>query len=87
MKKDLQDLWFDYIIEFPIERNEKERATIEEWSKKEKDFRSFLNEEQLKFLEEYDNAVSAVGRISEKNAFLKGVRFATRFIFEALKDC
>lgn len=86
MKKDLQDLWFDYIIEFPLERNEKEKDTIEEWSKKEKDFHSSLNEEQLKILEEYDNAVSAVGRISEKNAFIKGVRFATRFIFEALKD-
>lgn len=84
MRENLEDLWFDYLIEFPIERNEREKTTIKEWLNKEKYFRSNLNEEQIAILEEYDDALSAVNRISEKNAFIKGVLFATRFIFEAL---
>lgn len=84
MRKDLEDLWYYYLIEVPIKRNSKENATIKKWSEKEDYFRSKLNEEQRGALEEYDKAVSEVGRISEKNAFVKGVMFATRFIFEAL---
>lgn len=86
MKKNLEDLWFNYLIEAPIKRSDKEKTAIKEWSKKEEYFHSKLDEEQMKILEEYDNAVSAVGRISEKNAFVKGVKFATRFIFEAFYD-
>lgn len=84
MRQVLEDLWYYYLIEAPMERNDKEKAIISEWSEKENYFRSKLNEEQLKFLNEYDDAVSQVGRISEKNAFLKGVMFATRFLVEAL---
>lgn len=84
MRKDLEDLWFNYLIELPIVRSEKEKTTIKEWSQKEKYFRSKLNKEQIEILDEYDDALSAVSRISEKNAFIKGVMFATRFIFEAL---
>lgn len=84
MRKELEDLWFYYLIEFPLKRSDKEKATIDNWSKQEDYFRSKLNDEQLEFLEEYDNAVAEVGRISEKNAFFKGVKFATQFIFEAL---
>lgn len=84
MRKDLEDLWFYYLIEVPIKRSSKENDIINEWSRKEEYFHSKLDEEQLKILEEYDNAVSAMSRISEKNAFIKGVMFATRFIFEAL---
>lgn len=84
MRKGLEDLWFYYLIEVPIKRSSKENKTIKEWSEKEEYFRSRLNDEQLAVLAEYDNAVSEVSRISEKNAFIKGVMFATRFIFEAL---
>lgn len=35
-------------------------------------------------MEEYDDAVSEMNSISEKNAFIKGVMFATKFIFQAL---
>lgn len=83
MPKDLEKLWFNYLIEFPIKRSDEEKNTINKMSEKDKLFRSSLNEEQIRILNEYDNTVSQVGRISEKNAFLKGVMFATRFIFEA----
>lgn len=84
MKKYLENLWFNYLIEIPIARSEKEKTIINNWSEKEKYFRSILNEEQIKAFNEYDNALSMVSRISEKNAFVKGVMFATQFLFEAL---
>lgn len=84
MRKDLEDLWFYYLIEVPIKRSSKEKATIKGWAEKEQYFRSRLNDEQLAVLAEYDNAVSEVSRISEKNAFIKGVKFTARFFIEAL---
>lgn len=86
MRQDLEDLWNYYLIEVPIKNNKRETLTIEAFSKKEKLFRSKLTQEQLKALEEYDDAVSSVGRITERHAFIKGVMFATRFIFQAMYD-
>lgn len=86
MRQDLEDLWNYYLIEVPIKNNKREKLTIEAFSKKEKQFRSKLTQEQLKALEEYDDAVSSVGRITERHAFIKGVMFATRFIFQAMYD-
>lgn len=48
--------------------------------------RAKLNDEQKELLEEYDNAISETNGISEKYAFIKGVRFATRLTFEAFCD-
>lgn len=84
MQKDLENLWFNYLIEIPIKRSAEEIAAINELSEKEKYFRSILNEEQLTVFTEYDNFLSKVSRISEKNAFIKRIMFATRFIFQAL---
>lgn len=84
MRENLDDLWFNYLIESPVQLNEKEKTTIKEWSKQEKYFRSKLNEKQIELFEEYDKSLSNVNRISEKNAFIKGVMFATHFLFEAL---
>ncbi len=86
MRQDLEDLWNYYLIEVPIKNNKREKLMIEDFSKKEKEFRAILTQEQLKALEEYDDAVSSVGRITERHAFIKGVMFATRFIFQAMYD-
>lgn len=86
MKNILENLWFNYIIEIPMKKTNKEKETISEWSKKEDCFYSMLDKEQISVFEDYDNALSQVNRITEKNAFLKGVIFATRFIIEALYD-
>ena len=48
--------------------------------------RSKLNDEQKELLEKYDNAVCETSRMSEKYAFIKGVRFTTRIILEAMCD-
>lgn len=86
MRQDLEDLWNYYLIEAPIKNTKKEDILIRDYSKKENKFRSRLTDEQIGFLDEYDKAVSEISRISERHAFIKGVMFATRFVFQALCD-
>ncbi len=86
MRRDLEDLWNYYLIEVPIKNTKKEDILVKNYTKSEDIFRSKLSDEQIVFLEEYDRAVSELGRISERHAFIKGVMFATRFIFQALYD-
>lgn len=86
MKENLEDLWFYYLIEVPIKKTDKEKEIIKNWSEKENCFKAKLTREQIEMFEEYDNSLSQVNRITEKNAFMKGIMFATRFIFEAMCD-
>lgn len=84
MKNELEKLWYSYIIEEVSKRNDQEKEIIRNWSAKETDFRAKLNDEQKALLEEYDAAVCKMSGTSEKNAFIKGVKFTTRFFIEAL---
>lgn len=86
MRKELEELWQYYIIEVPLQRTDDEKEIISKYGKAEKILRAKLNDEQKELLEEYDNAISETNSISERYAFVKGVRFATRLIFEALCD-
>ncbi len=86
MREDLNDLWNYYLIEVPLKNTEKEELLVKRYSKQEDKFRSKLTDEQIVFLEEYDNAVSELNRISERHAFIKGIMFATRFIFQAMYE-
>ena len=86
MRRDLEDLWNYYLIEVPIKNTKKEDILVKKYAKVEDAFRSKLSSEQIVFLEEYDDAVSELNRISERHAFIKGIMFATRFIFQALYD-
>lgn len=86
MRKELEELWQYYLIEVPLQRNEKEKEIIREYGEAEEKLRAKLNDEQKELLEEYDNSVSETNSISERYAFIKGVRFAIRLIFEAFCD-
>lgn len=84
LEKELEKLWHSYIIEETSKRNDQETELIKNWSAKESNFRAKLNQEQLKLLEEYDAAVCKMSSATEKNAFVKGVKFTARFFIEAL---
>lgn len=47
MRKNLEVLWFDYLIEFPIARSKKEKTTIDKWSKKKNIFVQSLTKNKL----------------------------------------
>ena len=86
MRQDLEDLWNYYLIEVPIKNTKKEDILIKKYSKSEDKFRSKLTDDQIIFLDEYDDAVSERNRINERHAFIKGIMFATRFIFQAMYE-
>lgn len=86
MRKELEELWQYYLIEVPLQRNDRENEIINNYRKTEDVFRAELNGEQKDLLEEYDKSIFETNSISERYAFIKGVRFATRLIFEAFCD-
>ena len=86
MKKELEQLWYSYIAETGTVRTESDRAIIRNLSVKDEQLRSKLNQEQTNPLEEYDKAFTATYNLLEKDAFIKGIKFATRFLFESLCD-
>ncbi|MBR5321031.1 MAG: hypothetical protein IKU41_04245 [Clostridia bacterium] len=86
MRQDLEDLWNYYLIEVPIKNTKKEDILVKKYSNSESKFRSKLTDDQCLFLEEYNDANAELSRISERHAFIKGVMFATRFIFQAMYD-
>lgn len=45
-----------------------------------------LTEEKSKILEKYDTCLMEMLCSSEEEAFIKGVRFATKFFVEAIED-
>ena len=86
MRQNLEDLWYSYVVENGMVRTEQERAIIKNLYEKDEQFRALLNQEQLVSFEEYDKAFNSTYSILEKDAFVKGVRFATRFLIEALYE-
>lgn len=84
MNNELEKLWHSYLIETIVERTDKEKEIIENSSKKYNTLRDMLNKEQLIALQEYDNSLSEVSNISEKNSFITGFKFAARILSEAL---
>lgn len=45
MKKDLEDLWYNYVNECSFKKDKREKTAISRFVEKEKNFRSMLNEE------------------------------------------
>lgn len=84
MQKELEKLWYSYLIETIAERNANEKEIISKLSEKDNKLREMLNKEQISALEEYDNALLKVSGISEKNAFVIGFKIAIRILFEAM---
>lgn len=86
MREDLKDLWDYYLFEVPLKDSKEDKRIKECCAVAENNLRQKLNAEQITLLEEYDNARFSLNEIRERNAFIKGVMFTTRFIFQALYD-
>lgn len=86
MKKELDKLWYSYLHEKPLTRTNEEKSLIEKFLSVEKDFLSTLNSEQKNKFTIYDDTLSRLNNLSEKNAFIKGVTFAAHFFIEVLSD-
>ncbi len=85
MKTTLEDLWYTHIIDKKAGTSNEERQLINLITKNEENLRQTLGKEQLELFSKYDDAVSDLSIYNEKNAFLKGVHFATMFLIEAIQ--
>lgn len=86
MKSEIENLWYSYLQETTTIRTNEEKILIEKFLSIEKDFISTLNSEQKIKFNVYEDNLSKINNISEKNAFVKGVVFATRFLAATLYD-
>ena len=86
MKTVLKDLWLSYMIESTANMDNEEKRILDKIVSKEKELNEKLTREQLEVFESFTNSFHEINCLSERNAFIKGVCFATRFIFEALSE-
>lgn len=84
MRKELDNLWYSYLIESVLKKSDKEKDLIKQFSTDNDALRDALNNQQKELLEKYDQSLSTLNGLTEKMAFIKGVKFTVRFLFEAL---
>ena len=79
----LNDLWDNYLMELPMEKNEEKRLILNKVMECEAYLDANLSDEQKQKFHDFDNGLSEVTAINEREAFVRGVRFAVRFILES----
>lgn len=84
MRTTLQCLWYSYQMEKPVERNEEKEELLSRLRTNEEKLRTDLNEVQKDALKNYEDCLDTISSISAKEAFIKGVCFATNYLIEAL---
>ncbi|MCH5183901.1 MAG: hypothetical protein J1E00_06975 [Oscillospiraceae bacterium] len=82
--KILEKLWFTDWSLRSTQWTEEANLLLDELEEKEKDLFANLTEEQQEALESYKIDLNNLRTLFEKDAFMKGVRFATAYMIEAL---
>lgn len=84
MKTLLDDLWYNHQIGVRSEQSQEEKDALNKLIVLEDALRDSLTEKQNILYKHYEACSIEVNCISEKEAFVKGVRFATQYLFETL---
>lgn len=84
MKKLLEELWFEYQIEKSSILSKKYTNMQSLTVSKMNMLLETLNENQKSLLNEYTQSIYALQSELEKDAFIEGVSFGTKFITETL---
>lgn len=84
MKHLLEELWNSYLTQKPTEQTEEKRELIDAILEVEDKLREKLDEKQIDLLEQYVDCIGNLHAVSETEAFIAGVRFASSFLVEAL---
>lgn len=83
MNSIIEDLWFNYQIGIRSKLSQEEKDALNDLILFEDKLRESLTEEQKSIYKSYEACAIKSNCISEKEAFIKGVRFATQYLFEA----
>ena len=85
MEKILEKLWREYQMESNMIQSEEEKELIHHLVASSDILRANLSVEQLCALEKRDEYQNELCFLCAKEAFVKGVRFATVYLLEALE--
>lgn len=83
MKNILDDLWCSYLEDNEPNQSLDERIALNMVAEADKKLRNGLNDEQIKLLDEYVELWGDMCNVHRKESFIKGVRFATKYLLEA----
>ena len=85
-KMTIEKLWYSNFMENTCGDDRKRKKKIKELFQKREMIKEKMDENGQLMLEQYDEAVDQLEADFEKEAFMKGVRFAVSFLMEALSD-
>ena len=83
MQRVLEKLWYQYLEESEPSQSLDEKIALNMIAEADKRLRNGLNDEQIKLLDEYVELWGDMCNIQRKESFIKGVRFATKYLLEA----
>ena len=83
---DIIDRIWDFIDEQRIYSTKEEKKYIKLVVEKEEELLKSLNENQLKVFTDYQTAIDKLYLINGKENFKQGLRFATEYLCEVMKE-
>ena len=84
MNETLESLWDAYLSEHRVDYTGERGRVMQEAREVEQRLRATLSEAQLQDMETLDALEDDLSSFAQKEAFFNGIRFATKFLFEAL---
>lgn len=84
MKKTLETLWSAYQMEFPSKQSEEEKEVLHTLVAAEDKLLAELNGEQIRTLKVLEDCLGDLECLADKEAFIRGIRFATSYLIEAM---
>ena len=84
MNETLEALWYSYLNDERVPFDPERDRLVEKLQSKEEKLRASLSAEQIAAIEEYEGCRDSLGSLAERDAFFRGVRIATKFLFDAL---
>lgn len=84
MQNLLETLWYSDLTENPIEMSEEKKRLLHSLVEDEKALCASFSKEQKILFEKYESSSGDMRDICEKQAYISGIKFATKFIIEAL---
>ena len=83
--KIIDTLW-EYIETFNPYASEEEKKIFSVVAEKSEIFTKTMTDEQIPIFEDYHDSLYELHSIEQKEAFVKGVKFATQFLLEATNE-
>ncbi len=85
-KSTLEDIWYLYQAEYPMKQNKEINELFRMLEKLREKLVNGICKGEASVLEEYEQIRDKMECVVEKDAFIKGVKFAAGFLVEALDE-